>query len=202
MLSTVPGYMLEGIKTCLTVETLAGWLRLARWVPRDWKLSEHLLASQVEHPTSHINVAQCHASEAKINSSITPLRAGTRPCTCCAWTTPTGSSGRSALHPNSYLFHIFKRFPTCFTLLNTVFSKVLFLCAFWSLQMTPCCMTTAYCCWKPLLLAMKFRLIRQDRINWSGQVNNMKKHCLACECCSHEGGTASTKDPVLTRQVL
>lgn len=125
MLSTVLGYMLEAIKTCLTAETLSVWLRLARWGPRDWQLSEHPPASQVEHPILRINVAWCCASEAKINSSMTPLRAGTRPCTCCAWTTPADSSGRSALHPNSYLFHIFKQVPTCFTLLNTIFKGLI-----------------------------------------------------------------------------
>lgn len=51
-----------------------------------------------------------------------------------------------------------------------------------------------YCCWKPLLLATKFRLIRQDRINGSGQVNRRTQRCLARERCSHDrhGALADT----------
>lgn len=56
-------------------------------------------------------------------------------------------------------------------------------------------MTIAYGCWRLSLLALRFRLIRQDRISGSGQVNNTKQHSLASECCSHEGGTAGTDGP-------
>ena len=100
---------------------LSAWLGLARRAPRAWQLSEHPSASQAEHPISRVDAPRCRASEADVNPSVTPSRAGTRPCTCCARTAPTDSSGRSAPRPNSCPFRIFKQVPTCFALLNLIF---------------------------------------------------------------------------------
>lgn len=122
------------------------------------------------------------ANPANKNALMAPWMSLPADRSCCSWR----NSGK-------FSFTFLSSFQLAS--LKPIFLKILLLITFSNLQMTPPCMTIAYGCWRPSLLALKFRLIRQDRISGSGQVNNMKQHSLARECCSREGGMAGTDGP-------